>query len=395
MKKILLFAFTMVCGYADAQWTSQASGTTDGLRSISFISKDTGYIASTSGRILKTTNGGNMWNQVVGPFLPDGINQIHFISSSTGFAASYGKILKTTDGGSNWTNTYTDSNSTVVFCLSFPTDSLGFALSQDLTDDTCFVYRTIDGGNNWSKIYSVSSVAPSTYINFIDSSIGYFYCDLGLMRTIDGGFSWTPISSVGGGDIDFLSMSVGFQAGGVDAITMTTDSGFNWTPQVTPVTAPIYALDFIDLDTGYAVGGNGFSGAIIKTVDGGNNWTISSSSVQTLNDVQFPANNVGYACGEGGSIYKYSPSLGIGDLKDQDLVSVFPNPSNGEFKVASNNLDNLVYTVSVIDLLGNTIQRMVTSNSTLDVDISKQAKGFYFVRIECEESALMKKIIIQ
>ena len=51
--------------------------------------------------------------------------------------------------------------------------------------------------------------------------------------------------------------------------------------------------------------------------------------------------------------------------------------------------------ISVIDYLGKTIwQNQSNFKQELDIDISKQAKGIYFVKVMMEGSTEVKKVII-
>jgi photosystem II stability/assembly factor-like uncharacterized protein len=68
-------------------------------RAMFFTSASIGFVATTSDRMLKTTDGGSTWTR-----FPMGmsIEKIHFVDASTGFAAGSGGIYKTTDGGQLW-----------------------------------------------------------------------------------------------------------------------------------------------------------------------------------------------------------------------------------------------------------------------------------------------------
>lgn len=76
--------------------TSTTSNTINDLRSIFFISKDTGWVAGTMGGILHTTDGGDSWtNQVSG--VTTSLNRIYFTDSQNGWAVgANGIILKYT-----------------------------------------------------------------------------------------------------------------------------------------------------------------------------------------------------------------------------------------------------------------------------------------------------------
>lgn len=74
-------------------------------------------------------------------------------------------------------------------------------------------------------------------------------------------------------------------------------------------------------------------------------------------------------------------------------ISVFPNPSNGVFSVATTlSNDNINY--SVTNILGSTISTG-KFNSTKNIDLSSQSKGIYFITFESNGNKMTKKIILE
>lgn len=74
-----------------------------------------------------------------------------------------------------------------------------------------------------------------------------------------------------------------------------------WVSQTLPTTNTLYGVYFVDINTGYAVGE---LGTVIKTVNGGNDWTLASpAGGVTLHDVYFTGVNIGWTVGDSG-IYK-------------------------------------------------------------------------------------------
>ena len=88
-------------------WTQQYTiGNNEGFTSIQFINSTTGFASGTIGKAYKTTNGGATWTAI--PLgIQNDVQDIYFINSQTGYAASTsgfdGAIYKTTNGGSTWT----------------------------------------------------------------------------------------------------------------------------------------------------------------------------------------------------------------------------------------------------------------------------------------------------
>jgi photosystem II stability/assembly factor-like uncharacterized protein len=66
----------------------------------------------------------------------------------------------------------------------------------------------------------------------------------------------------------------------------------SWTAQTSGTTDTLFAVQFLDVNNGYA---GGSQGTMLKTTDGGTNWTdISISSVNPVNDIYFTDNSTGW-----------------------------------------------------------------------------------------------------
>ena len=98
--------------------------------------------------------------------------------------------------------------------------------------------------------------------------------------------SWVKLDSMPGGGLAvfFVNSDTGYSSYG-NKILKTIDGGYNWTSQQTGLTWPynIQSINFTSVDTGFAVGyfynGLTYLGIIIKTVNGGQNWTTLYGSV--------------------------------------------------------------------------------------------------------------------
>ncbi len=115
LTKSIIIAFRVIgaVSIAQSQWSVQPSGTTETLLGVQFVDANTGIAVGTSGKILRTTNGGSGWlSQTSGTtrFLRD----VAFPDVSTGFAVGEpGIILRTTNGGTAWTSQTSGTASTL------------------------------------------------------------------------------------------------------------------------------------------------------------------------------------------------------------------------------------------------------------------------------------------
>lgn len=81
--------------------------------------------------------------------------------------------------------------------------------------------------------------------------------------------------------------------------------------------------------------------------------------------------------------------LSVPDLKLNNDISVFPNPSKNEISITTNTNQKII-SVAVIDILGKVV---LNENQTDHLDINSLQNGTYFVKIQTSESAVVKKII--
>ncbi len=75
-------------------------------------------------------------------------------------------------------------------------------------------------------------------------------------------------------------------------------------------------------------------------------------------------------------------------------ISIYPNPNNGKFQLKLMNQKSV--TLEITDILGNTILKSEIKNETIDIDLSGQSDGIYFVKtIDSKGSFVVKKIVKQ
>ncbi len=70
------------------------------------------------------------------------------------------------------------------------------------------------------------------------------------------------------------------------------------------------------------------------------------------------------------------------------LHNVYPNPSNGIFNLNCNIQAN----VKVTNIYGKQILVTIVKNNNLQIDISNQPSGIYFIIIETENKTIINKI---
>ncbi len=74
-------------------------------------------------------------------------------------------------------------------------------------------------------------------------------------------------------------------------------------------------------------------------------------------------------------------------------LRIYPNPSNGIFYLEST--DNLITEISIRDISGRIIYKALVNGDRLEIDLSNQAKGTYFVVLTSENGPFVKRIVKQ
>jgi len=84
---------------------------------------------------------------------------------------------------------------------------------------------------------------------------------------------------------------------------------------------------------------------------------------------------------------------------DESSVSdfgIFPNPNSGSFDITPNNKNYQNITVSLVNVLGEIIlEKKITNNDPIHIDVSNLSEGIYFVRLKTEESTFIKRVIVK
>ena len=229
-------------------------------------------------------------------------DDVFFLTPETGWSVNgSGRIYKTTDGGASWTKLI-DQPGTYFRCIGFRDSLHGFAgnIGMDYfpnVSDATPLYRSDDGGLSWQPVTTISGDTPTCLcaIQVVTPDVivagGRVGGPTHLLRSNDGGATWTSSSLEGLiamiTDVYFSSPDTGFVFGGTDAniqlahaiILRTVDGGANWTA-VYESARPfeiIWKAHFPTPETGYATllsyAPNTLERFVAKTTDGGLSWS--------------------------------------------------------------------------------------------------------------------------
>ncbi|MBN1893895.1 T9SS type A sorting domain-containing protein [bacterium] len=281
-----------------ATWTAQESGTWRNLRSVFFADSLTGWAVGHGGTILKTGNGGEIWEaQESGT--PANLWSVMFVNADTGWIAGQDStLLKTTNGGSDWIGL--DGGTGYDYsCIRFMDPDTGLAVGftgylddiGGLQKQSGVIIRTTDGGLSWSE-NNPESIPALNAICQADSGTGWAVGINGiLLNSSNHGRTWESKSSGAAGlltSVFCLDPDTGWIAG-PGTIIKTTNGGLNWTPGNNPFAGdphgPLYtyrSLQFVNSRKGYVLASfvqqTGMSidltANLLETEDGGSTWRI-------------------------------------------------------------------------------------------------------------------------
>lgn len=375
------------------------------LNDIKFINETTGYAVGDAGRFLKTTNGGNNWIKITVPQLPAPFNfetvlqSVNFISESTGFICGrYGYIAKSTNGGNNWTIQEYGNTSFLnsIVMTSLTTGCIIGEMGSILT--------TTNGGANWNKQYKGYPEAVFTDVYSVDSLTTFAVTDneyrsgSKIYSTTNGGIDWTYKNSgytVPLTGIMFTSSNTGFIIGDSNKVLKTTNRGQNWllkTPAL--VENRLFAIFFVNANTGYISGrfggwvATGGSAFIMRTLNGGENWTTipisAQDNYQQRGDLYFFNADTGLVCGEAGNIHRTTnrginwTTINTGLGVDDRIFSIHFTSVNTGYVTANDY--NQVLNINTGKILKTTNGGLNWTNIPLPGNIEGHAKFFYKIR---------------
>jgi photosystem II stability/assembly factor-like uncharacterized protein len=208
----------------------------------------------------------------------------------------------------------------------FSTDQTLGTVIKGRTPGTQYSYRVRVGdilSTNVATVTTADNLGPWKEITFDDgcentyagcpsgTDIAFFNSNTGLLidvspgavrmrRTTDGGDTWTFVSGVSGQHISLngnTAIVVGNHSPGVASIWHTTDLGETWSLEVVDRLPGnfLHDVDFAGVDTAWAVGDRG---AVLRTIDGGKEWTLSPIGTQAdLDEICFADSRTGFVLG--------------------------------------------------------------------------------------------------
>lgn len=255
--------------------------------------------------VLYSSNGGNTWSNNFGGARTENLRDVNFLNENTGYMCGEGgAVLRTSNGGLNWT--------------SFPPLTIQAANCISIIDNNNVIIGcnngkilvSTDAGLSFSlKNLNASNTSPINQFSFIDANTGWAVSGSKIYKSTDKGASWnlqyshtTTLLS-----IDMCDLNTGYACGYSGSLFKTTNGGVNWIQKPSQIPYNLTKIDFVNINSGFAVSGGGFTapGCAMKTTNGGTTWQIVNPGGSQLFNIKVFHPDSAISVGLGG-IYKYS-----------------------------------------------------------------------------------------
>ena len=259
-------------------------------------------------------------------------------------------LLHTIDGAHSFEPIFTFPENLVCWHLQMVDSLTGFAKIENIAGYGDYFWKTTDGGYNWQDITDTTlfnKYGPLRGCNgfyFVNKDTGCFGGENSSYRTQDGGINWLKMNTPTIIDTNssnnykvnsmfFVDDKFGWAACSllIDAgfVLKTTDGGINWTT-CDPITGDLYNIHFADSLHGGTVGGSWYYSFVILTNNNFdtishfymNEWNQLPSSIYYQNDSTiwmsgFPA--IIYRSTNGGDLFVEYDTTYATDLMTADI----------------------------------------------------------------------------
>ena len=389
MKKLLLIlSLTTLPLITHAQWTQVASNTEEKLRDIFFIDSLNGYCiggnnplttTEVEGLVLKTTNGGNHWNIIMqesNTFFKSIVaygSEVHAFASLSGDSSL---VYSSFNDGLDWvldTVPYIPSEVKVynneIYFIDYYSHTLmktTFVNLQTIANDI----RMYDINNTGLITFGFNSFAINK-----SSDMGLNWVTLDAPNTLGMNNLTEPV-------IKMIDDTIIIRASYPASLFYTTNSGVDWGFNLSPALTVFISDDL-------SVYGMDFSERITITNDFGESWAVQDSIGVNMNKILFYNSNLGFICGDEGTIYKTTNGgypIGI-EEGNREINNIYPNPSSNQLTIECK--ENGV--LNIYNLNGEIVFAQEKQTNRVVLDIEDLHSGIYFVQLNDTYSQFIKE----
>ena len=394
------------------------------LNNAVFINDSTGFAVGGygfgSGVIIKTTDYGQSWTKTE---VDHDLFQVTFATDSIGYAVGeHATIMKTIDAGNTWVY-----QNTSVVAAAFQFRTVVF-----LNPDTGFVgtangpgfafLTTYNGGETWENGEPGSVYGRSRMQKINDSTVYALPNDINFFRTTDFGHSWeaVPLPHPEGRsrDMHFFDKDTGIVAirefdsncGSNYYLSRTNDGGESWESQYY-ICENFSSFAFPTREVGFAKGSYYINTGIRnywQSADGGNTWEerefpgvdslfVSNSFITCFACVD---KDTCYMPTNYGTIIKMTnATAGLTSVKgdksqDSNRILIFPNPNNGNFRIANWLEKEEINEITIYSIDGRKVYQLNPDLSeNIEISAPDLSIGVYMLVVRSRDNTYSGKFV--
>jgi photosystem II stability/assembly factor-like uncharacterized protein/PKD repeat protein len=255
----------------------------------------------------------NYWKPISAQ-TPTTFLKVQYLTPQKAWAISDHTIWKTVDGGMHWDSTIYPGAIRNLRDMHFKDFEHGIVAIAKPTSPSNSNLLWTDDGVNWVEDSTEFSYFSTSLERVNDSTAVTFVFYRGILGTKDGGHTWTKAGTSETGvtliyDFDVIGGDTLYCIGSNEVLpwpdsvyfVYSTDA-VHWHSILTPATGEVYAMDFVDAQTGWFA----VKSAVYHTTNGGLNWTLQADLPENILQMRFADHLHGWACGSNTGVYATS-----------------------------------------------------------------------------------------
>ena len=254
-------------------WESVEFPQDETVTGVCFVSEDTGFVVTHTGRVGRTVDGGKNWklaDVARGVILEDA----SFLNGSFGIVCGRnGALYRTNDGGRGWENKSLKDTIPWIYDVEMLDENHVIAIGSTRDPEnpyTGLMLRSTDGGASWEPQESVGM----GYNEIVyQANAAVYLMSFGRINiSTDKGATWRGIPTLDGEAARTFSLhgKTAIIGGPTGVCAVSHDSGKNWTKIPQPENRSFVACEMIDAATAYM---GGIPNILLKSTDAGRTWS--------------------------------------------------------------------------------------------------------------------------
>ena len=284
------------------------------LVSVSFANDQTLFALGndgTKGYLFKSTDVGKTWAEVAFSSANPIMRSVSFKDAKVGVLSGK-NVLATNDGGATWQAISRPTDATQA---SYPKNMEGFVLKQFYDNFHSREYTELHYVNtsNLAQTKYETLFGYMSDVHFLKEKVGMLVGTYGLIYVInilaDGSYDYIdPVRPVNEtlSSVFLIDTKKAFVGGKNSTFLKTIDGGENWTVVKNNVTGNVLKLAFQNENSGYSIIENDGKTTLYKIEDSGVKWTkIETPNTAIFNDLRINSQGKAVAVGKDGGVYLF------------------------------------------------------------------------------------------